>query len=164
MCRGAFTRVCSSQWVYNERMKKGYISNIEQLTVENKNFRKVLYTGQFSQLVLMSLLPGEEIGNEVHDVDQFFRFEQGQGKVILNGRTAAEGIVAAAGEEHIIADGSAVIVPAGTWHNIINTSITQGLKLYTLYCPPHHRDGVVHATKAEGEADKTDEFAGGTTE
>ena len=139
-------------------MKKGYISNIEQLTVENKNFRKVLYTGQFSQLVLMSLLPGEEIGNEVHDVDQFFRFEQGQGKVVLNG---VNGTV---GEEHPVTDGSAVIVPAGTWHNIINTSATTSLKLYSLYCPPHHRDGVVHATKAEGEADTTDEFAGGTTE
>jgi mannose-6-phosphate isomerase-like protein (cupin superfamily) len=153
-----------SHRVYNGYMKKGYISNIEQLTVENKNFRKVLYTGQFSQLVLMSLLPGEEIGNEVHTVDQFFRFEQGQGKVVLNGRAAGEGVVAAAGEEHIIADGSVVIVPAGTWHNIINTSTTQSLKLYTLYCPPHHRDGVVHVTKAEGEADKTDEFAGGLTE
>lgn len=134
-------------------MKKGYIANIEQLTVENEAFRKVLYTGQFSQLVLMSLLPGEEIGNEVHTVDQFFRFEQGQGKVVLNNS-----------EEHAVADGSAVIIPAGTWHNIINTSATDSLKLYTLYCPPHHRDGVVHATKAEGEEDKTDEFAGGLTE
>jgi len=138
-------------------MKKGYIANIEKLTVENDNFRKVLYTGQFSQLVLMSLLPREEIGNEVHDVDQFFRFEKGQGKVVLNGREAA-------GEEHPVTDGSAVIVPAGTWHNIINTSTTESLKLYTLYCPPHHRDGVVHATNAEGEADKTDEFEGVTTE
>ncbi len=139
-------------------MKKGYIANIEQLTVENDNFRKVLYTGQFSQLVLMSLLPGEEIGNEVHDVDQFFRFEKGQGKVVLNGENGA------AGESHIVTDGSVVIVPAGTWHNIINTSTAESLKLYSLYCPPHHRDGVVHSTKAEGEADKTDEFEGVTTE
>ncbi|MFA6158390.1 MAG: cupin domain-containing protein [Candidatus Paceibacterota bacterium] len=134
-------------------MKKGYISNIENLTVGNGDFRRVLYTGQFSQLVLMSLLPSEEIGNEMHTVDQFFRFERGQGKVILNNS-----------EEHLVADGSAVIVPAGTWHNIINTSTTDSLKLYTLYCPPHHRDGVVHVTKAEGETDKTDEFQGVTTE
>jgi mannose-6-phosphate isomerase-like protein (cupin superfamily) len=139
-------------------MKKGYIANIEQLTVENDNFRKVLYTGQFSQLVLMGLLPGEEIGNEVHDVDQFFRFEKGRGKVVLNSENGA------VGDSHTVADGSAVIVPAGTWHNIINVSETESLKLYSLYCPPHHRDGVVHATKAEGEADTTDEFTGQTTE
>ena len=139
-------------------MKKGYIANIEKLTVENDNFRKVLYTGQFSQLVLMSLLPREEIGNEVHDVDQFFRFEKGQGKVVLNA------VDASLGEEYSVRDGSAIIVPAGTWHNIINTSATESLKLYTLYCPPHHRDQTIHLTKAEGEADKTDEFAGGVTE
>jgi mannose-6-phosphate isomerase-like protein (cupin superfamily) len=101
----------------------------------------------------MSLLPGEEIGNEVHDVDQFFRFEKGQGKVVFNNT-----------EESVVVDGSAVIVPAGTWHNIINTSQADSLKLYTLYSPPHHRDGVVHATKTEGGKDKTDEFEGVTTE
>ena len=132
---------------------KGYITNIEKLTIENENFRKVVYTAKSTQLVLMSLLPGEEIGNEVHQVDQFFRFEKGQGKVVLNNT-----------DESSVADGSAVIVPAGTWHNVVNTSQTENLKLYTLYSPPHHLDGVVHATKAEGEGDKTDEFEGLTTE
>jgi mannose-6-phosphate isomerase-like protein (cupin superfamily) len=99
----------------------------------------------------MSLLPGEEIGEELHDVDQFLRVEQGSGQAVLNGVAQA------------IADGSVVIVPAGTKHNLINSG-TGSMKLYTLYMPPHHRDGVVHKTKAEGEADKTDEFAGQTTE
>lgn len=139
-------------------MKKGYTADIERLAAENEDFRKVLYTAQSSQLVLMSLKPKEEIGNEVHWVDQFFRFERGEGKAILNATAGAPG------EEHAIRDGSVLIVPAGTWHNIINTSTTESLKLYTLYCPPHHRDGVIHKTKEEGEADKSDEFTGGTTE
>jgi mannose-6-phosphate isomerase-like protein (cupin superfamily) len=129
----------------------GFITNIEQLSHENENFRRVLYTNQHLQLVLMSLLAGEDIGEEVHDVDQFLRVEMGTGTAILNGIT------------HDISDGSAIIVPAGTKHNIINSGSTT-MKLYTLYMPPHHRDGIIHKTKAEGEADKTDEFDGKTTE
>lgn len=130
---------------------KGYITNIEKLSIENDNFRKVLYTAQNSQLVLMSLLPGEEIGEEVHDVDQFFRVEKGTGRAILNGIS------------HELSDGSVVVIPVGTKHNIVNTG-SDSLKMYSLYMPPHHRDGVVHKTKAEGEADKTDEFTGKLTE
>ncbi len=129
----------------------GYIANIEKLALENENFRRVLYTDKNCQLVLMSLLPKEEIGEEVHDVDQFLRVEQGSGKAVLNG------------EPKEIADGSVIVVPAGTKHNIINTSKT-AMKLYTLYMPPHHRDGVVHKTKEDGETDVTDIFAGKTTE
>lgn len=128
----------------------GYVTNIEKVSLENDNFRKVLYTDKNSQLVLMSLLPGEEIGEEIHDVDQFLRVEQGKGTAILNG------------ESHDLADGSVVIVPAGVKHNIINSK-SGSMKLYTLYMPPHHRDGVVHKTKAEGEAD-SEHFDGGTTE
>lgn len=118
----------------------GYHGDIEELTLANKNFRQVLYTAPHSQLVLMSLLPGEEIGLEVHNgVDQFFRFEKGSGKIIL------------AGEETIIGDGDAAIVPAGTEHNVINISATEELKLYTIYSPANHPDGTVHATKAEAE-------------
>lgn len=129
----------------------GYVANIEQLSLENENFRKVLYTDKNSQLVLMSLLGEEEIGEEVHDVDQFLRVEAGTGEAILNGQS------------HALTDGSVIIVPAGTKHNILNTSDKE-MKLYTLYMPPHHRDGVIHATKAEGEADTTDEYHGETTE
>ncbi len=129
---------------------KGYITNIEKLSLENDNFRKVLYTGKNSQLVLMSLLAREEIGEEVHDVDQFLRVEKGTGTAILSDVS------------HDIADGSVIIVPAGTKHNIINTG-TDEMKLYTLYMPPHHRDGVVHKTKAEAEAD-VEHFDGKTTE
>jgi mannose-6-phosphate isomerase-like protein (cupin superfamily) len=130
---------------------KGYITNIEKLSLENENFRKVLYTAQNSQLVLMSLLPGEEIGEEVHDVDQFFRVEKGTGKAILNGIS------------HELSDGSVVVIPVGTKHNIVNTG-SDSLKMYSLYMPPHHRDGVVHQTKADGESDTTDEFTGKLTE
>jgi mannose-6-phosphate isomerase-like protein (cupin superfamily) len=129
----------------------GYINNIEKLSLENKNFRAVLYTDKNTQLVLMSLLPGEEIGQEVHDVDQFLRVEKGAGKAILNS------------VEHAIANGSVIIVPAGTTHNIINTG-PENMKLYTLYMPPHHRDGVVHRTKADAETDTKDEFDGKTSE
>ena len=128
----------------------GYVTNIEKVSLENDNFRKVLYTDKNSQLVLMSLLPGEEIGEEIHEVDQFLRVEQGEGTAILKG------------ESHDLADGSVVIVPAGVKHNIINSG-SGSMKLYTLYMPPHHRDGVVHKTKAEGEAD-SEHFDGGTTE
>ncbi len=118
----------------------GYHANIEQLTLANNNFRQVLFTAPHSQLVLMSLLPGEEIGLEVHnDVDQFFRFEKGSGKIILGG------------EETIIGNGDVAIVPAGTEHNVINTSTTEELKLYTIYSPANHPDGTIQPTKAEAE-------------
>lgn len=121
----------------------GYHAHIEKLTLANNNFRQVLYTAPHSQLVLMSLLPNEEIGMEVHaDVDQFFRFEKGIGKVILEG------------EETIIGDGDVVVVPAGTNHNVINTSATEPLKLYTIYSPANHPDGTVHPTKADAQADE----------
>ena len=131
---------------------KGFSSDIEKMTLENDKFRKVLYTGKHCQLVLMCLKPKEEIGMEVHEEnDQFFRFEQGQGKCIIDGN------------EYALKDGSAIIVPAGARHNILNTSTTESLKLYTLYSPAHHRDGIVRATKAEAEAHEA-EFDGVTTE
>lgn len=133
-----------------DRMK-GYVSNIEKLTLENVNFREVLYTDKNSQLVLMALMAGEDIGEEVHDVDQFLRIEKGTGEAIL------------AGVVYEIEDGSAVVVPAGTKHNIINTG-SEPMKLYTLYMPPHHRDGVIHRTKADAELDASDEFDGKTSE
>ena len=121
----------------------GYHADIEELTLANNNFRQVLYTAPHSQLVLMSLLPNEEIGMEAHgNVDQFFRFEKGSGKVILEG------------EETIIGDGDVVIAPAGTNHNVINTSTTEPLKLYTVYSPANHPDGTVHPTKADALADE----------
>lgn len=126
---------------------KGYRANIEMLSADDDNFRRVLYTAPHSQLVLMCLKPNEEIGEEVHTVDQFFRFETGKGKTILDGA------------EHFIGSGDVVIVPAGVSHNVINTSETEPLKLYTIYSPPNHRDGVVHATKAEAEADQTDQYS-----
>jgi len=131
---------------------KGFKQNIEKLTVENTDFRKVLYTGHHSQLVLMSLNPKEEIGLEVHtENDQFFRFESGTGKVIIDGN------------EYDVANGDAVVVPSGAQHNVINTSETEALKMYTIYSPAHHKDGIVRTTKAEAEADGP-EFDGITTE
>ena len=131
---------------------KGFRENIEKSTVENHNFRKVLYTGKHCQLVLMSLQPKEEIGLETHpDNDQFFRFEQGEGKCIIDGN------------EYIVGDGIAVIVPAGAKHNVINTSASEELKMYTLYSPPHHKDGILRKTKKEAEANEAD-FDGQTTE
>lgn len=131
---------------------KGFKTDIETATKTNTNFRKVLYTAKHTQLVIMSLKPNEEIGMEVHpDNDQFFRFEQGQGKCIIDGN------------EYEVSDGDAVIVPAGSQHNVINTSSTVELKLYTLYSPPHHKDGIVRATKAEAEQNSID-FDGVTTE
>lgn len=124
----------------------GYFGHIEQETLNNDNFRKVLYTGKYSQLVLMSLLPGEEIGMEVHEsVDQFFRFESGTGKAILNG------------EETMFMADDVLIVPAGTNHNIINTSQTDKLKLYTIYSPANHPEGTIQATKAETMVAETTE-------
>jgi mannose-6-phosphate isomerase-like protein (cupin superfamily) len=131
---------------------KGYFGQIEELTLQNNNFRQVLYTGKHSQLVLMALKPGQDIGMEVHtDNDQFFRFEAGMGKVVIDGN------------EYQVKDGSAIIVPAGAQHNIINLSPTDDLKLYTIYSPAHHQDGVVRATKEEAVADSP-EFDGKTTE
>ncbi|KKW10214.1 MAG: hypothetical protein UY49_C0030G0007 [Microgenomates group bacterium GW2011_GWC1_49_7] len=119
----------------------GYTSNIEELTRANTYFRHVLYTAPHSQLVLMTLAPSEEIGMEVHaDNDQFFRFEEGEGKVVI------------AGVEYPVKDGDVAIVPAGTEHNVINTSTTSPLKLYTIYSPAHHPDGTIHKTKAEALA------------
>lgn len=131
---------------------KGFSANIEKETIENDNFRKVLYTGKNSQLVLMSLKPGEEIGMETHDEnDQFFRCEEGEGKCVIDG------------SEYEIEDGSAIIVPAGAEHNVINTSEEEDLKLYTIYSPPHHKDGIVKVTKREAEENE-EEFDGKTTE
>ena len=129
----------------------GYVINIEQASLENKNFRKVLYTAKNSQLVVMSLLPKEEIGEEVHQLDQFIRVEYGQGKTILNDK------------EYELPTGFAVVVPAGTKHNIINTSETEEMKLYTVYSPPNHKDGTIHATKEIAEANE-EHFDGKTTE
>ena len=128
---------------------KGYVANIEQLSLENDYFRKVIYTDERLQLVVMSLAPGEDIGEEVHQLDQFIRVEQGDGKAVLDG------------EERALAGGSAVIVPTGTRHNIINTGAAP-MKLYTLYSPPNHRDGVVHKTKADAQKDE-EHFDGKTT-
>jgi len=129
---------------------KGYVQDIEGIATRNEEFRQVLYTARHCQLVVMALKPNEEIGAEVHKLDQFFRVEQGSGEAVLDGvRTA-------------IRAGFAVIVPAGARHNIINTG-TEPLKLYTIYSPPNHRDGVVHHTRADAEAD-TEHFDGQTSE
>ena len=131
---------------------KGYVVAVERETKKNTDFRHVLYTGKHSQLVLMSLEPAEEIGEETHeDVDQFFRFEKGEGKVIIDGI------------EHLVKDGDAVIVPAGARHNVVNTSKRANLKLYTIYSPPEHQDGVVRHTKEEAMASE-EHFDGRTTE
>ncbi len=128
----------------------GYIANIEDLTLKNEDFRRVLYTGKNSQLVLMSIALGEDIGEETHHLDQFLRFEKGQGKVILDGVESA------------VEDGSAVVIPAGTKHNVINVG-EEPLKLYSIYSPPEHKDGVVHHTKADALANE-EHFDGKTTE
>ena len=122
-----------------------YVHNIEEESLANTNFRKVLYTDQNLQLVVMSLLPQEEIGEETHnDLDQFIRVEAGVGRAVLQG------------QEHPLRDGDVVIVPKGTLHNIINTSAELPLKLYTIYAPPQHAEGTVHKTKAEADADEND--------
>lgn len=123
----------------------GYTINIEEKTLQNENFREVLYTAQHSQLVVMSLLPNEEIGMEVHEiVDQFIRVEKGEAKAILDE------------EEHVLSDGVAIVVPAGTEHNIINTSSENELKIYTIYSPAHHKDNTVHKTKQDALNDEQD--------
>lgn len=131
---------------------KGYKANIEKETLKNKNFRKVLYTSAYSQLVLMSLKPKEEIGAEVHpENDQFLRFEGGSGRVVIDD------------SKYTVKDGDAVVIPAGAKHNVINTSATEDLKLYTIYSPPHHKDQIVRKTKEEAEAND-EEFDGTMTE
>ena len=131
---------------------KGYITNIEKDSLENENFRKVLYTDERLQLVVMSLKPGEDIGKEVHEEnDQFFRFESGKGKVVIDEN------------EYEVGDGVSIIVPSGAEHNVINTSASEDLKMYTIYSPPHHKDGIVRATKEEAEANEAD-YDGKTTE
>lgn len=131
---------------------KGFKSNIEKDTWENTDFRKVLYSGKHLQLVLMSLKGGEEIGSEIHhDNDQFFRFESGSGKCIIDGH------------EYPVKDGDVVIVPAGAKHNIINLDTTKELKMYTIYAPPHHKDGIIRFTKEDAEKNEI-EFDGITTE
>jgi len=134
------------------KTKKGFVGNIEKDTEKNSDFRRVLYTGKYSQLVLMSLKPGEEIGEEVHsDVDQFFRFEKGEGMVVIDD------------VKHAVKGGCAAIVPSGAKHNVINTSKTLDLKLYTIYSPPEHQDKVVRHTKAEALA-KEEHYDGKPTE
>ena len=129
---------------------KGYVQNIESISVKNENFRQVLYTAKNCQLVVMALNPKEEIGMEIHELDQFFRVEEGIGEAVLDGI------------HKMISAGFAVLVPAGTNHNIVNTG-TVPMKLYTLYSPPNHRDGVIHKTRAEAEKDD-EQFDGKTTE
>jgi mannose-6-phosphate isomerase-like protein (cupin superfamily) len=124
---------------------KDYLINIEEKTVQNDYFRQVLHTAQHSQLVVMSLLPKEEIGMEIHEiVDQFIRIEEGEGKAILDGKT------------YLLKSGSAIIIPAGTKHNVLNTSSKKKLKLYTIYSPAHHKDKTIHKTKKEALQDKED--------
>jgi len=132
-------------------MKKGYIINIEKETIANNNFRKVLYTGKNSQLVVMSLEPGQDIGEEVHNVDQFIRIEHGSGKAVLDGVT------------YDVEDDFAIVVPAGATHNVINNSEGQ-MKLYTIYSPPEHLKDTVHITKEDAMNDIEDHFDGQTTE
>ena len=131
---------------------KGFKSNIEKDTLENNNFRKVLYSGKHLQLVLMSLKGGEEIGEEIHhDNDQFFRFESGSGKCVIDGN------------EYTVKNGDVIIIPAGAKHNIMNADGTTELKMYTIYAPPHHKDGIVRATKDDAVKNEA-EFDGKTTE
>ena len=127
---------------------KGYVTNIERATLENDSYRKVLYTGKNSQLVLMTIQPGDEIGRETHDLDQFIRLEAGEALVTLDG------------VEHRIEDDWAVVIPAGTEHNVVNTG-SKPLRLYSVYSPPEHKDGTLHATKAD---DAEEHFDGVTTE
>lgn len=130
---------------------RGYVANIEQLTEDNSLFRKVLYTSPHLQLVVMSIPVGGDIGEEVHDLDQFLRVESGEGKAVLDG------------VEHPLTDGDVIIVPQGTVHNILNASQDAPLQLYTLYSPPNHKDGTIHATKADAEAQE-EHYDGVTTE
>jgi mannose-6-phosphate isomerase-like protein (cupin superfamily) len=128
---------------------RGFITNIEKDTLENENFRKVLYTAHYSQLVVMSIAPNDDIGEEVHGLDQFIRIEAGEGKAVLDDK------------EQAVKDDDAIVIPAGTKHNIINTSADKPLKLYTIYSPPEHEDGVVVTNKADAEEEH---FSGKTTQ
>jgi mannose-6-phosphate isomerase-like protein (cupin superfamily) len=131
---------------------KGFKSNIEKDALKNTNFRKVLYTSKHLQVVLMSLKPGEEIGAEIHKtIDQFFRFESGKGKCIIDGN------------EYNVENGDAIVVPAGSKHNVINTDTGKELKMYTIYTPPNHQDGIINRTKKDSEMNDV-EFDGKTTE
>lgn len=131
---------------------KGYVVDIEKETFSNEDFRRVLYTSKHQQLVVMSIVPGGEIGEEVHaEVDQFLRVEMGQGKAIIDG------------VEHEVSDGFSITVPAGARHNVVNTSAEMPLKLYTVYSPPNHKDGLIHKTKAEAEADEAEDHWDGST-
>lgn len=134
----------------NNISMKGFITNIEEETLENEDYRRVLYTAEHCQLVVMSIPAGEDIGEEVHDVDQFIRIEEGEGQSILDGVECG------------LTDGSAVVIPAGVRHNIKNTSSSDALKLYTLYAPPHHEDAIVHKTKQDAE-DDDEHYRGQTT-
>lgn len=135
-----------------KKRMKGFKIDIEKATLENNHFRKVLYTSEHCQLVLMSLGPKEAIGEEVHtENDQFFRFEKGSGKVIIDGT------------EYEVSDGDAVVIPVGAKHNIINSSASAPLKMYTIYSPAHHKDGIVRATKKEA-MEREEPFDGKTTE
>jgi len=140
------------RFTINKKNMKGFHANLEQETLKNNDFRKVLYSAKHCQLVLMNVQPKEELGMEVHpDNDQFFRFEKGQGEVIIDGN------------HYKVADGSGIIVPSGAQHNVINTSAKEELKFYTIYSPAHHKDGIVRKTKAEAEKNEA-EFDGKTTE
>jgi len=130
---------------------KGFVTNIESLTLENEDFRRVLYTAERSQLVVMSIPARDDIGEEIHDVDQFIRIEEGEGQSVLDG------------VERDLTDGSVVVIPAGVRHNIKNISASDALKLYTLYSPPHHKDAIVHKTKADALKDN-EHFTGETTD
>ena len=130
-------------------MKKGFITNIEEETLKNEDYRRVLYTAEYSQLVVMSIEPGDEIGEEVHALDQFIRIEAGNGTAVLN-----------KSDEHELKEDFAIVIPAGTQHNVINTGDVS-LKLYSIYSPPEHKDGTIHETKAE---EQEEHFDGTTTE
>jgi mannose-6-phosphate isomerase-like protein (cupin superfamily) len=130
--------------IVSQKFATGFLSSIEKDTIKNSYFRKVLFTTPLTQLVLMSLKPGEEIGSETHQGDQFFRFEAGKGKIVLNGSSTE------------VKDGDSITIPSGTEHNIINISTTEDLKLYSIYSPPQHKKGTVHKTKAEAKEEHFD--------
>jgi len=149
--RQAKTSSAVSHWQGKESSMDHFLIDIEEATKRNENFRQVLFTALHSQLVLMSLKPGEEIGTETHQLDQFIRVEAGEGIARLNGKN------------YPLKDGSALVIPAGTEHNIVNQGTDRPLNLYTIYSPPEHKDATVHRTKQEAEADRDDHFDGKTT-
>jgi len=139
-----FKKISSKSVISNNSANPGFLSNIEKDTLNNKNYREVLFTTKNSQLVLMTVAPGDEIGEEVHKLDQFIRFESGSGKVILGDF------------EQEVSDGDAIVVPEGVKHNVINTSKTEDLKLYAVYSPPQHKKNTIHKTKADEEEEHFD--------